>query len=959
MTTTASRPIDAVDSRGGRRRYQTEGEPLGSGSGGVVYSAKRLPVGENRAADDTRRVAVKITHDPKWIPRLQDEAKLLHRLQSDEKMLMEVSGGGVYRPVRILSGPHPLKIDDSYGSQAIELEYLDGPTLAQWFERDWLPGEAPEPETVLDEVLVIAEQLAEALVQIEALGDKGLLHRDIKPANIMRTSRGLRLFDFNVSREIAQSSMTMHVGTGQYVAPENEQGTRYGVAADLYSVGVILWEIVHRRSFNRHLDTGVDPWKFELFWPTSTVEDYPDEIREALRDLLCALIADASCRPCSARELLDTVRTTRRERQAATASVDPFPDIDLISLLSELRPSGLVAVVTDTIGRLPRQDLQGFLRARMQVEDPLEDWLLHEIEAAASGPGSAPVLYMLAGNAGDGKSHLLFHLLRGRLASRPEILGRVRAITDATHALRPEGSQRDRLSEFFAPFADDEPSQDDRVHVIAMNTGMVIRFFEGEQDRHRFAGLYTELQRQLGLRRPAAGEGPSPWKVEVVNLDLRDLLNPQVGCETSFAERLLDRLDPDAPDGIPAAKWAACQECAALAMCPVAFNLRALQMPAARQALLDTLRRVSLDADVHLSPRNLWAFLYRLITGGVERYDLPKHALLDGSCEKCRAQVEAGDGQWLLAGQLTELLFQQESSGTPWSALARHDPAFSSAQPIDILHTRLSIKTELDNDPELLHQLGGQGRSLAGLALDTLTSLLPQDATFVGRRRNAAVRRQVFFHPPTFDAWREQDGAGSFMVLLAAYDAYSRFQGEPGELDETSRGQLMELRELVQEVFRHGHGREVAGDAYLRVSQPNARARSELLIRADRTALGRIFNVTKIVASDIHVLAHRGRSSLLNLLGYRPRQVTLDILGVRLTVDIELYDFLHRVGEGQKPSVRDLSQFQALLFVGERVGNKLAHSQQASEVYVWDASRNKLYCLGKDDFDQARMNTAR
>jgi len=958
MTDNASRPIDAIDSRRGRHRYQTEGEPLGSGSGGVVYSAKRLPVGQDRAADDTRRVAIKITHDPAWKPRLKEEAKLLYRLLSKEKQVIEASGGTVFRPVRILSGPHPLKVDDAYGSLAIELEYLDGPTLAQWFERDWVPGDVPEPGAILDEVLLVAEQLSEALVQIEALGDQGLLHRDIKPANIMRTSRGLRLFDFNVSSELERSKLTMRVGTAQYIAPENEHGDHYGVAADLYSVGVILWEIVHREHFSQHFHMDPDPWESKLLWPTPTVEDYPDEIREALRDLLCGLIAEASYRPRSARELLDMVREARSERQAAAAPIDPFPDIDLISLLTELRPSGLVSVVTDTTGRLPRPELQGFLRARMQVEDPLEDWLVHEIEAAATARGGAPVLYVLAGNAGDGKSPMLFRVLRERLSGRPEILDRVRVITDATHALRPDGSQRDRLARFFSPFADNEPNQDGRVHVIAMNTGMVIRFFEGE-DRHRFPGLYAELQRQLGLRRPTTGEDPAPWKVEVVNLDLRDLLSPQVGGQLGFAERLLDRLDPEAPDSIPAVKWAACQACTALAMCPVAFNLRALQFPAVRNALLDTLRRVSLDADVHLSPRNLWGFLYRLITGGVERYDLPHHTPSEGPCQACRAQVEAGEGEWLLAGQLTELLFQQEGAGTPWSALARHDPAFSSAQPIDFLHTRLSIKTELDNDPELLRQLGGQERSLAGLALDTLTSQLPQDSTFVGRRRDAAVRRQVFFHPPTFKAWREQDGSGGFMDLLGAYDAYSRFQDDPGGLDEVSRDQLMELRELVQEVFRHGHGREVAGEAYLRVSQPNARARSELLIRADRAALGRIFNVTQIVARDLHVQAHQGRGSLLDLLGYRPRLVTLDILGVRLTVDLALYDFLHRVGEGQKPSVRDLSQFQALLIIGERIGNKLAHSQQANEVYVWDASRNKLYCLGKDDFGQARMNTAR
>lgn len=952
-----SKPIVAR-ARGGREvRYQTNGL-LGEGSGGQVYLAVRLPDQEDAAADDARRVAIKLTNVLKWKGHLAEEAKLLHSLQERDAELVALSRGRVYRPVRILSGKTPYKVDDAYESALIELEYLDGPTLRKWFDDTWCCGAPPSPTEVLDEVLRVGRQLGEALIQIQAAPGGSLIHRDVKPENIMRTSRGLRLFDFNVAREDGVSSKTQHVGTSGYMAPEVVEGSKYDGRADLFSVGVILWEIAHRRRFDLQVQTTATAGRLHLAWPTNDLVSWPKGEQDALWVLLSRLVTDVGSRLGSATALIDLIDGLEEPRAKARQDADPLSEHDMISLLFELAPSRLLSVVTDTDGRVPQQELQDLLRERMQVDDPLEDWLHHEIEQAATGHRSKPRLFVLAGNAGDGKSHLLFRLLRHRLAGKPEVTQHIRAVADATHALHPSASQRDRLGEFFLPFSDVEPTDDKRVHIIAMNTGMVIRFFEGEEERIRYASLYSELQRQLGLRRPSANEAPSPWQVDVVNLDLRDLLAPGKDDGPSFAERMLDRLDPENANSIPAAKWSECQTCPALALCPVAFNLRALQMQASRNALIRTLRRVALDSDVHLSPRNLWGFMYRLLTGGVERFDVPNRESKE-PCDVVRSQVDNREGEWLLGGHFSELLFQQAHASAPWSGLARHDPAFSSAPVIDHLHTRLSIKTELDNEKEIVERdLGGEGQTLAGLALDALTALLPS-SHFKGRRRDAAVRRQVMFHPPTFEAWVAQDGSDDFRAALRAYNAYSYTTADLGNLSSEDRDELKVLRELTQEVFLHGNGRVVDGRAYLRVSQPNVRAQTELLVRADRAMLDPVFSIPRIVAQDVHIASHRGRENLLSLLGYSPTQVTLDVLGVRLTVDLALYEFLRRVNDGQKPSVRDLSQFQALLFIGERVGNELARSQQTKELFVWDAEKGVLYRLATDDFGEAHLGEAR
>lgn len=955
MSSYGSKPIEALDRTGRRVRYQTLGAPLGSGSGGTVFLAVRLPdeaADEESAADDSRRVAIKLTHIPKWKGYLAEEARLLDGLEARASEVSALGGGRIYRPIRILSGPVPLKVDDSYGSELIELEYLDGLTLRQWFEDSWVKTE-PSPSEIVDEVLRIGRQLAESLLQIQDGQPGALIHRDIKPDNIMRTSRGLRLFDFNVAREDSSSTKTEHVGTPGYIAPEVLEGGTYDSRADLFSVGVILWEIAHRKRFDLNIHTTRVVGNVNLRWPHGALAQWPIPESEALELLLPRLVTDSAQRLTSPVELMQVIETLDGRRRAPEVAADPTVGYDMVSLLCELRPSAIASVVTDTNGKVPNQKLQDFLRARMQVDDAVEDWLLKEVTAAAASK-TGPTLFVLAGNAGDGKSHILSRLLRTRLADRPDLRSRINAIADATHALSARESQRERLAKFFAPFADVGPARDSRVHVIAMNTGMVIRFFEGQEELTRYAGLYAELQRQLGLRRSAAREAVLPWRIEVVNLDLRDLLSHAEG--PSFAERMLERLSTNNSQGIPAARWAACQDCSAFSLCPVAFNLRALEMPVPRKAVLTTLRRAALETDVHLSPRNMWGFFYRLITGGVERYDLPERLETDGPCEVIRRRVAAGDGAWLLRGQFTELLFEPENTGTPWSGIARHDPAFSSAPMIDQLHTRLSIKTELDNAREIVElELGGQAQSLAGLALDALTAMLPRDGAFKGRRRDAAVRRQVFFHRETFNAWMTHDGSLRFSALLDAYQEYSKRSDDPMTLSVEHRKQLTQLKDLVREVVLHGNGKQVRDIDYLRVSQPNARSETVLLVRADASSLEPVFRLQQIVAPDVHILAHKGRAELLSLLGYRPAQVTLDVLRVRLTIDLALYDFLCRVNEGQKPSVRDLSQFQLLLFIGERVGNELARQQGTKELFVWDDTTNTLLRLGTDDFGLAQL----
>ena len=198
--------------------------PLGAGGMGEVYRARDTKLG--------RDVAIKVlpeavAQNPERLARFEREAKLLAALNHSN-------------------------IATIYGveDRALVMELVEGPTLA---ER--LAG--PIAHT---EFLKIAGQIAEAL---EAAHEKGIVHRDLKPANIkIRDDGAVKVLDFGLAtavqpgcREAGTSvnspTLTMAateagviLGTAAYMAPEQAAGAPVDRRADIWSFGVVLWEML-------------------------------------------------------------------------------------------------------------------------------------------------------------------------------------------------------------------------------------------------------------------------------------------------------------------------------------------------------------------------------------------------------------------------------------------------------------------------------------------------------------------------------------------------------------------------------------------------------------------------------------------------------------------------------------------------------------------------------------------
>jgi serine/threonine-protein kinase len=182
-----------------------------------------------RGIDTTldRTVAIKIlapqfARDPSFVDRFRREAQAAARLNHPN--IVNVYDTGV-------DG------DTNY----IVMEYVEGRTLAEYLAT----GGRLSPTKAAE----IAEKVAEALAAAHA---QGVIHRDIKPANIMVTRDGrVKVMDFGIARLVAGPDTVEQtaavLGTAAYLSPEQAQGESVDARSDLYSLGVVLYEILAGR----------------------------------------------------------------------------------------------------------------------------------------------------------------------------------------------------------------------------------------------------------------------------------------------------------------------------------------------------------------------------------------------------------------------------------------------------------------------------------------------------------------------------------------------------------------------------------------------------------------------------------------------------------------------------------------------------------------------------------------
>src|SRR3954468_1062850 len=196
-------------------RYELE-ELVGTGGMSSVFRA------HDRLLD--RKVALKVLHQ-----QYTDDADYVERFRHEA------------RAVAALSHPNIVTVIDRgehEGRQFIVFEYVAGENLKQLIVRR---GPAPV-ETALELAMQIARGLSFAHQQ-------GLVHRDVKPQNVLLNGDGqAKVTDFGIARSLdVQHGLTQTgtvLGTSDYIAPEQAQGHRVDEHTDVYSLGVVLYELL-------------------------------------------------------------------------------------------------------------------------------------------------------------------------------------------------------------------------------------------------------------------------------------------------------------------------------------------------------------------------------------------------------------------------------------------------------------------------------------------------------------------------------------------------------------------------------------------------------------------------------------------------------------------------------------------------------------------------------------------
>ena len=205
--------------------------PIGAGGMGEVYLAKDTRLG--------RSVAIKV------LP-----AHLAGNIERRQRLEREA------RAVSSLNHPHICTLHDIGHQDGIDflvMEYLEGETLAARLKKSPLP---------LDHVLRYAIEIADALAQAHS---QGVFHRDLKPGNIMLTKAGAKLLDFGLAKlreperppaneQSAVSTLAQDLtekgtilGTLQYMAPEQLEGSPTDARTDIFAFGAVLYEMTTGR----------------------------------------------------------------------------------------------------------------------------------------------------------------------------------------------------------------------------------------------------------------------------------------------------------------------------------------------------------------------------------------------------------------------------------------------------------------------------------------------------------------------------------------------------------------------------------------------------------------------------------------------------------------------------------------------------------------------------------------
>ena len=289
-------------------------DQLGRGGMGVVY----------KAHDTERNTDVAIKTIP---PELAHHREFLRRFQQEARALMR------------LHHPHIVGLIDlcqDQGTHYMVLEYVDGPSLSQLLTKGHLP-----PERARE----IASQVCDALSHAH---EHNIVHRDIKPSNILLTKEGqVKVTDFGIARVLDATLGTLTgkvFGTARYASPEQIKGLKVDPRSDLYSLGVVLYEMLTGRA--PFLGTDDEVMGQHVRAKPVPPQQWRAEIPEGLEAItLRCLEKDKELRHQTAEELATDLRSGEVSKKVLVQQVETLAERRRKFPLAVLGVVGLVLLI--------------------------------------------------------------------------------------------------------------------------------------------------------------------------------------------------------------------------------------------------------------------------------------------------------------------------------------------------------------------------------------------------------------------------------------------------------------------------------------------------------------------------------------------------------------------------------------------------------------------------------------
>jgi serine/threonine-protein kinase len=258
---------------------------IGTGGMAHVYRAVNL--------SSRKIVAIKVLKD-----EFRNDAEFLRRFEREARAVLHLSHENIVRA---------FDVGETDGLPYIVLEYVDGRTLKEIIDEN-----GPMPSRI---AVALVVQVLDAL---DAAHAAGIIHRDVKPQNVIVMQSGkVKLMDFGIAREVDANTVTFAgstvLGSVHYLSPEQAKGLPVAEGSDLYSAGIMLYELLTGRvPFDGDNSVSI-ALKHISDIPVPPIE-ITNKVSPALNDvILRALTKDVSRRYAAANEMSAHLRRALKE----------------------------------------------------------------------------------------------------------------------------------------------------------------------------------------------------------------------------------------------------------------------------------------------------------------------------------------------------------------------------------------------------------------------------------------------------------------------------------------------------------------------------------------------------------------------------------------------------------------------------------------------------------------------